>query len=108
MRLMWVGAAAAQIELPYVRIGRKDDSKGSVLQDLKFVNVGFGRTTPDLACVGQNWLEVLQVDLSFAIAGEVDSNYVGAASLGDDCGVVCEEADMNCWCGGEVVREDII
>ncbi|GFS59767.1 hypothetical protein TNCV_332221 [Trichonephila clavipes] len=46
--------------------------------------------------------------LNICVFVEVDSYYVGAASLGDDCGVVCEEADMNCWCGGEVVREDII
>ncbi|GFU18626.1 hypothetical protein TNCV_1806001 [Trichonephila clavipes] len=45
-------------------------SEGSVLQDLKFVDVGFGRTSPDLACVGQYWLEVLQVDLSFLLLRE--------------------------------------
>ncbi|GFW00211.1 hypothetical protein TNCV_2818911, partial [Trichonephila clavipes] len=39
----------------FLAIGNLDDSEGSVLQDLRFVIVGFGRTTPDLACVGQYW-----------------------------------------------------
>ncbi|GFV18522.1 hypothetical protein TNCV_2871551 [Trichonephila clavipes] len=107
---------------------------------VEFVYVGYSCTSPDLACVGQYWLEVLQVNLPFAIVGKwplenyglsftninfyppfgqpdleffeiflkIDSYYVGATGLKDDCGVVCEEADMDCWCGGEVMREDIV
>ncbi|GFU95886.1 hypothetical protein TNCV_252371 [Trichonephila clavipes] len=72
----------------------KNDSEGSVLQDLKFVNVGFGRTTPDLACVGQYWLEVLQVDLSFAIAGRPSMMLQTSSREGDEGDVVSEHFEL--------------